>query len=53
MSRADIADYLGLTTETVSRTITHLRNNGMIELMASDRISIAEGAALRHMAEGV
>jgi CRP/FNR family transcriptional regulator len=53
MSRADIADYLGLTTETVSRTITNLRENGMIELLAADRISIAEGVALRDMAEGV
>ena len=52
MSRADIADYLGLTTETVSRTITSLRQNGMIALMASDLISIAEGAALRDLAEG-
>ncbi len=53
MSRADIADYLGLTTETVSRTITNLRENGMIALLASDQISIAEGAAMRDMAEGV
>jgi len=53
MSRADIADYLGLTTETVSRTITNLREHGMIEMLASDRISIADGAALRNMAEGV
>ena len=52
MSRADIADYLGLTTETVSRTITQLRKNGMIALLSSDRISIAEGTALRDMAEG-
>ena len=52
MSRADIADYLGLTTETVSRTITQLRKNGMITLLSSDRISIAEGTALRDMAEG-
>ena len=30
MTRADIADYLGLTIETVSRTITALKKDGLI-----------------------
>jgi CRP-like cAMP-binding protein len=30
MSRGDVADYLGLTIETVSRTMTHLRSQGAI-----------------------
>ena len=30
MSRGDVADYLGLTVETVSRTMTHLRSAGAI-----------------------
>ena len=32
MTRGDIADYLGLTIETVSRTMTKLRNENLIAL---------------------
>ena len=32
MTRQDMADYLGLTIETVSRTLTRLRRDGLITL---------------------
>ncbi len=52
MSRADIADYLGLTTETVSRTLTHLKSGGLIRLLEGSKIQIADMSELREMAEG-
>jgi CRP-like cAMP-binding protein len=47
MSRQDIADYLGLTIETVSRTLTSLETASMIEVSASSRrIVLRNRAAL-------
>jgi CRP/FNR family transcriptional regulator, nitrogen fixation regulation protein len=49
MSRQDIADYLGLTIETVSRTLTLLENEAAIELPTSRRILLRDPAALRRL----
>ena len=46
MCRQDIADYLGLTIETVSRTLTMLENDGAIALPTSRRVTLRKRAAL-------
>jgi CRP/FNR family nitrogen fixation transcriptional regulator len=46
MSRQDIADYLGLTIETVSRTMTQLENVAAIELPTSRRVVLRNRSAL-------
>lgn len=52
MSRADIADYLGLTIETVSRTMTRLKANGLIGLPGPRSVVIKNLGALRQLADG-
>ena len=49
MSRQDIADYLGLTIETVSRTLTTFENSAAIALPSSRRIVLRDRAALRRL----
>ncbi len=49
MSRQDIADYLGLTIETVSRTLTHLQAKAAIALPTSRRIELRNRRALRSL----
>jgi CRP/FNR family transcriptional regulator, nitrogen fixation regulation protein len=49
MSRQDIADYLGLTIETVSRTLTILENAAAIELPSSRRIVLRNRSALSRL----
>lgn len=49
MSRQDIADYLGLTIETVSRTFTQLAQTGTIALESSRRVVFRNRAALNRL----
>ena len=50
MNRLDIADYLGLTKETVSRLFTSLKTTGVIRLLSDDRVSITNPAQLKYLA---
>jgi CRP-like cAMP-binding protein len=52
MSRQDIADYLGLTIETVSRTFTQLENASVIALFSAKRIVLRNRAALKRLVAG-
>jgi CRP/FNR family transcriptional regulator, nitrogen fixation regulation protein len=49
MSRQDIADYLGLTIETVSRTLTSLETCAAIEVPTSRRILLRNRSALNRL----
>lgn len=49
MSRQDIADYLGLTIETVSRTFTKLERHGAIEIIHGG-ISLIDAARVEALA---
>ena len=52
MKRCDIADYLGLTVETVSRHFTKLKLSGVIRLLSSNRICIDDMHLLDALAKG-
>lgn len=49
MRRADIADFMGLTTETVSRAFTLLRKSGVIRLPGVNDVEIVDMARLREV----
>ncbi|MBJ7517795.1 MAG: helix-turn-helix domain-containing protein, partial [Stenotrophomonas sp.] len=52
MGRGDIADHLGLTMETVSRTFTRLRQQALIALPHLNVVELLDEPALRTLATG-
>ncbi|VVS96661.1 helix-turn-helix domain-containing protein [Rhizobium sp. EC-SD404] len=50
MSRQEMADYLGLTLETVSRAISQLKRDGLIELPRPSQIVIKDPCRLCRLA---
>lgn len=51
MSRSDIADYLGLTIETVSRTFTNLRKAGVVATPDAHSVCLLDFDKLEEMVE--
>lgn len=51
LKRADIADFLGLTIETVSRQLTRLRKSGIIEIEHNRHIIVRDLDALHAACE--
>ena len=51
MSRNDIADYLGLTIETVCRTLSAFKRDGVIGIPTAHRIELLDREALEAAGE--
>jgi len=49
MSRRDIADHLGLTIETVSRSLTQIENTGAVEFPSRRRFVLHDRSALNRL----
>lgn len=52
LTRSDIADFLCLTKETVSRCFTVLREAGLIRMSGSDDIEMSDRGGLERVARG-
>lgn len=52
MTRNDIVDFRGLTIETVSRTFTRLRVDGVIDLAQCVLVTIVDHETLVRIVEG-
>jgi len=53
MTRSDIADYLGLTIETISRTLTRFKSERLIDIPSASEIVIRDHGALESLATGL
>ena len=51
MTRLDIADYLGLTIETVSRTLSKFKRNGLIDLPRTTTVNLRDADRLASLAD--
>jgi CRP/FNR family transcriptional regulator, nitrogen fixation regulation protein len=51
MSRSDIADYLGLTAETVCRMLSTFKHDGIIAVPTSHQIELRDREALQELCE--
>ena len=52
MKRAEIADYLGLTIETVSRVLTRMKLKGLISTPSASELVIERPDRMRQHALG-
>lgn len=52
MTRGDIGDYLGVTTETTSRMFTLLKKEGLVETSSEAMIDLPDLAKLKKIADG-
>jgi CRP/FNR family transcriptional regulator len=50
MNRKDVADYLGLTVETVSRTMSALKRKGIIAFAEPESVQLKQSTALERLA---
>ncbi len=50
MCRKDVADYLGLTVETVSRTMSALKRKGIISFAEPETVELKQSIALERLA---
>jgi CRP-like cAMP-binding protein len=51
MTRGDIADYLGLTTETVSRIFSQFKTQGVIQIKANSEVLLRHRDTLEDLAD--
>ncbi|QIB34494.1 helix-turn-helix domain-containing protein [Ancylobacter pratisalsi] len=50
MTRQEIADFLGLTLETVSRAFSELKRRGFVALLRADEVRIQDRGSMRRLA---